>query len=348
MPRPLLFSAVLLSAQICSADQVDNYLNNQIQSGPVPGIVVTVLKNGKELKTAAYGVANIELDVPATRESVFEAGALSAELTAGGIALLQEAGKLSFDDPISQYLSGTPSAWKEVTIRHCLTHTSGLKSYAFIEGFELRYHLSQQDFIRLIGEYQLEFQPGTKVSYSPTDSTLLAHIIANVSGQSYWSFVEQKILRPLKMTATYDRDPLQIIPNRAGGYVKSKKGGFANRDYDLTDMFGAAGVATTVGDFAKWDSALNDNQLFSEASRQLLWTGGKLESGSAHNNGFIFRVGKLKNRTEYSDIGSTGGFCAAHLRYPELGLSVILMANSSEQNLAPTLARTVAGFYLDQ
>jgi D-alanyl-D-alanine carboxypeptidase len=341
MPLFALLMAMVLGTNVLHADQIDDYLNNQLQAAPVPGISLTILKDGREVKTASYGVANLELDVPTTRLTVFEVGALSGEFTKAGILLLNEAGKLSMDDPISRHLPGTPSTWKDVTIRHCMSHSSGVKSYSFIEGFELRYHLSQIDFIRLIGEYPLEFEPGTKYSYSPTDATILAHIIANVSGQPYWSFLQQKIFKPLQMSAIYNRDPIRVIPNRANGYVKIKSGGFSNRDYDLTDMFGSADVTTSVVDFAKWDDALNSNKILSDSSRKLFWTG---EAG--RNSGYIFRSGKLKGQTEYSHIGATGGFSAAHLRYPDSGISIILFANNNEPNLALALGRGVANLYL--
>src|SRR4051794_20653665 len=118
MPRFALLIALFLATNFSRADQIDNYLNNQLSTAPVPGISLTILKDGKEVKTAAYGVANLELDVPTTRESVFELGALTGEFTKAGILLLSEAGKLSLDDPISQHLPGTPASWKPVTIRH--------------------------------------------------------------------------------------------------------------------------------------------------------------------------------------------------------------------------------------
>ena len=342
MTRFLILTVLVIAANVLRADQVDDYINAKIQSAPVPGVTLTVLKKGKELKTGAYGVANLELDTPTTLESVFELGALSSEFTAAGILLLSEEGKLSLDDPIRGFLRNAPSAWKEVTIRHCLTHTSGIKSYSFVDGFELRHHLKQDDFIRLIGEYPLEFEPGSKFAYSTTDATLLGHIIANVSEQSYWSYVDKKIFKPLHM-AVYNRDPLKIIPNRAGGYIKEKSGGFSNRDYDLTDMFAAADLCTSVVDFAKWDQALNGTTILNEESRRLFWTA---EEG--RTSGFIFRVGKLKGNTEHSYIGSTGGYSTAHLRFPDNDISIILFANNSEANIAASIARGVAGFYLDE
>lgn len=346
MPLSLYLAVIIFFTNILHADQVDDFINSHLQRGGAPGIVLTVWKNGKEIKTAGYGVSNLELDVPATRMSVFELGAISAEFTAAGILLLNEAGKLSLEDPIIKHLPGAPSSWKDITIRQCLTHTSGLKSYVFLDGFELRHHLSQLDFVRLIGEFPLENEPGTKVVYCPTDSTLLGHIISNVSGQSYQSYIESKIFRPLAMNSTYDRNPARVIANRGNGYNKTKDGVFENRDDDLTDMFAAGAIATTVMDMAKWDNALNSTDLFSDASLKSLWTPGHLNSGASHGHGFIFKASSWKGHTEHYILGSTGGFCAAHLRYPQTGLTVIVLANSSEVNLAPTLGRGVADIYL--
>ena len=141
------------------------------------------LQDGKAVKTAAYGLANLELNVPAKPETVFEIGSITKQFTAAGILLLAQEGKLSVDDRISKHLKDTPEAWSNVTIRHLLTHTSGIKSYTGLNGFQIWRHLTQAQFIKAIGKEPMEFQPGDSWKYCNTGFNLLGYIIENVSGQ---------------------------------------------------------------------------------------------------------------------------------------------------------------------
>jgi len=180
-----LLVTVLLASRITRADQVDDYLKSQMKQHRIPGLTLEIIRDGNAIKTAAYGLANIELSVPAKPKTVFEIGSLTKQFTAAGILLLAQEGKLSVDDKISQHLKDTPAAWANVTIRHLLTHTSGIKSYTGLEGFQLRRHLTQAQFIKAIGRERVEFQPGDSWEYSNTGFSLLGYIIENVSGRNY-------------------------------------------------------------------------------------------------------------------------------------------------------------------
>jgi CubicO group peptidase (beta-lactamase class C family) len=131
------FWLVLPANQAAQADGVDNYIKNQMERHRIPGVALKVIQDGKTAKIAAYGLANLELNVPVSPETVFEIGSITKQFTAASILLLAQEGKLSVDDNISKYLSDTPEAWKNVTIRHLLTHTSGIKSYTGLDGFQM-------------------------------------------------------------------------------------------------------------------------------------------------------------------------------------------------------------------
>src|SRR5882757_847753 len=135
----------------CLADPVDDLVKSEMAKHQIPGLALKVTQHGKEARTAAYGFANLEWNVPVTPETVFEIGSVTKQFTAACIMLLVEDGKLSLDDKISQHLQNTPTSWNEITIRHLLTHTSGIKNYTGLEGFELARHLTQAQFIAKIG-----------------------------------------------------------------------------------------------------------------------------------------------------------------------------------------------------
>src|SRR5438034_7116456 len=275
----------LFVASMAQADRVDDYVKSEMGQRRIPGVALTIIQNGKAVKTATYGLANLELSVPVKPETVFEIGSITKQFTAAGILLLAQEGKLSVEDKISQHLNHVPAAWSNITVRHLLTHTSGIKSYTGLSGFELTRHLSQEQFIKTIGTHPLEFQPGESWKYSNTGFNLLGFIIENVSGTNYWHFLRERIFKPLQMNCTTDRFPGAILPDRADGYEQTNHV-LINRDYDLTDVFSAGAIASTVGDLAKWNAALEGEALLSTASKEQMWTPARLNNGKTTKYGF--------------------------------------------------------------
>jgi D-alanyl-D-alanine carboxypeptidase len=330
----------------CVADPVDDLVKNEMATHQIPGLALKVVWHGKEIKTAAYGFANLEWDVPATPETVFEIGSVTKQFTAACILLLAEQGKLSLDDKISKYLQNTPASWTNITIRHLLTHTSGVKNYTGLDGFELSRHLTQAQFIAQIGELPLVFAPGEKFSYCNTGYNLLGYIIENVSGKKYWEFLSENILGPLKMSATTNREPSRILKLRAAGYEQDKTNGLVNRDVDYTGLFSAGEIVSTVGDLMKWDAALDTEKILKNSSKKLMWTPGKLNSGKSISYGFGWFAGTLNGHKNIGHPGATSGFSAANERFPDDGLEIVLLCNSGEDGVADHLAKAVAGIYL--
>lgn len=325
------------------ADPVEDYLRAQMSAHRIPGLALTVLRHGERIKTATYGWADLEQEVPVRPETVFEIGSLTKQFTAAGILLLAQEGKLSVDDRISKHLSNPPATWSEITIRHLLTHGSGIKSYTGLSGFELTRHLTQAQFIAALRDLPLEFAPGTAYAYCNSGYSLLGYIIENVSGTNYWSFMRTRIFQPLGMDATTDRLPQTIIPHRAHGYEQTNRV-WINRDYDLTDIFAAGAIVSTVGDLARWSVALDGTQLLIAASKTAMWTPGENTKSRQSQYGFGWSLGSLDGHKNIGHGGATSGFSASHQRFPDDDLVVIILTNTDEQ-IATTLARKVATFY---
>jgi len=334
-----LLPAILFSCAL-RADQVDDYIKGQMEQRRIPGIALRIIQDGKVTKTATYGMANLELTAPVKSDTVFEIGSITKQFTAAGILLLAQDGKLSVEEPISRHLKNAPASWTNITIRHLLSHTSGIKSYTGLTGFELTRHLTQDEFIRAIGEYTLEFQPGDSWKYCNTGFNLLGYIIENVSGKKYWDFMSKRIFRPLEMTATRDRRPGEIIPNRATGYEQTNHM-WVNRDYDLTDVFAAGAIVSTVGDLTKWNAALDGEAILNAASKEQMWTVAKLNNGKATKYGFGWFIETVEGHRNVGHGGATSGFSASIQRFPDDKLAVIVLSNTDEE-IATTLARHVA------
>ena len=342
--RRWLLLALTTFLQIAHADLVDDLVQQEMNTHRIPGVALAVVKDGREIKAAAYGLANLELSVPVQSNTVFEIGSLTKQFTAASILLLQQQGKLSVDDRISQHLPDIPGAWTNITIRHLLTHTSGIKSYTGMKGFEFAKHLSQKQFIGALAVVKPDFAPGEAWKYSNSGYNLLGFIVENLSGQSYWQFLRERVWRPLGMNATTERDPGVIITNRAAGYEQTNRL-HINRDYDLTDVYSAGAIVSTVGDLALWNRALDAEQLLTRESKLQMWTPARLNGGQPTSYGFGWYIQPLDGHRNLAHNGATSGFSASVQRFPDDGLSVIVLTNTDEM-VAGLLARKVATFYL--
>ena len=338
-----LLAAIVVVSPIAHADRVDDYIKGEMEQRRIPGVALTIIQNGQAIKTAAYGLANLELNVPVKPETVFEIGSVTKQFTAAGILLLAQDGKLSVKDKISKHLKDVPEAWTNVTIRHLLTHTSGIKSYTGLDGFQLTRHLTQPQFIEAIGRQPLEFQPGDSWKYSNTGFSLLGYILENASGKDYWDFMSQRVFQPLGMHATTNRLPGLIIPNRASGYEQTNHV-LINRDYDLTEVFSAGAIASTVGDLAKWNASLDGETILNTASKEQMWTLAKLYDGKPTKYGFGWFLDTVDGHKNIGHGGSTSGFSATIQRFPDDKLAIIILTNTDEQ-IATTLAKKIATFY---
>ena len=341
-----LVSFLIIFIVCARGDQTDDYIQKQMREHRIPGVALTIIKDGKQVRTATYGVANIEQNALVKPETVFEIGSITKQFTAAGILLLAQDGKLMLDDKLGMHIKEIPAAWTNITLRHLMSHTSGLKNYTGLPGFELTRHLTQQQFIERLGKEPLDFQPGASWKYCNSGFNLLGFVIENVSGKNYWSFMQERIFQRLGMNATTDRLPMNIIANRAAGYEQTNHI-WINRDYDLTDVFSAGAIVSTVGDLAKWNGALDGNELLKAGSKEQMWTPAKLNDGKATKYGLGWFIEDFEEHKVIGHSGSTSGFSASIQRFPKEHLAVIVLTNTDEQ-IATALARKVAGFYFER
>ena len=166
LPPSLLCLAMLgqTLSPVAHADQVDDWVKREMARQHIPGLALAVVKNGKVVKQKGYGWANLEHKVSVTPDTVFQSGSIGKQFTAAMVQLLEADGKLGFDDLISKHLPDTPKAWEKITIRHLLTHTSGLADP--YQKLDFRKDYTDAELIKLEGEIPLLFEPGEKFSYS--------------------------------------------------------------------------------------------------------------------------------------------------------------------------------------
>lgn len=267
---PTVAPTPTLSAEAQLALQIDKTLTALAEQGRFSGSVL-VARDGKVLVSKGYGLANMELGVPNTPQTKFRLASLTKQFTAMAILQLQQQGKLNVQDPICKYIQDCPDIWQPITIHHLLTHTSGLHNYTDEADFaEVKNRsFSPAQIIDLFRDLPLDFTPGEKFSYSNSGYSLLGSIIEQVSGQSYALFLQKYIFGPLQMMNTGYYDNRAVIKNRASGYSNAT----TTADYvDMSYVYAAGGLYSTVEDLFLWDQALYTDKLIPQALRDQMFT----------------------------------------------------------------------------
>jgi D-alanyl-D-alanine carboxypeptidase len=329
-------------------DQVDSYVKKQVERRHIPGLSLAVVRGGEVVLARGYGMANVELSVPATPESVYELASVSKQFTATAIMLLVEDGKLGLDDPITDRLPNLPEAWGGITLRNLLNHTSGIRDFYGTKRLSLRNDYANDELVKFVSDLPLEFPPGEKWAYSNTNYLLVGMIIEKAGGKPLAEFLAERIFRPLGMTATRINDTLAVIPYRATGYVRHGSN-LRIRDFISPTLraTGAGGIVSSVLDLAKWDAALNSDKLLKRSVLRQMWTPAKLKNGQATWYGFGWEVGEENGHKFVGHTGGIPGFSAHISRYADDKLTVIVLANSSSADTG-TIALGVASKYIPE
>jgi D-alanyl-D-alanine carboxypeptidase len=332
----VLFFAV---AAVARTDEVDDFITGEMRRQNIPGLALAIIRDGKVIKAEGYGFASLRTKSPATPETVFKIASVSKQFIATGIMLLVQEGRLGVDDPISNHLERTPDAWNGITIRHLLTHTSGLVREA--PGWDSRKIQSDADVIKSAYSVPLRFAPGAKYEYSNLGYFALGEIIRRVSGQPWTEFLNEKVFKPSGMSTTYPTNTEAVLPNRAQGYVDNDQLREAGEWLALRP---SGAFLSTVLDMAKWDAMLYTDKILSESSRQQMWTPVTLNDGKTHGYGFGWQVGSYKGRRMVHHGGGGPGARTQFARFVDDRLSIVILVNLDDVDI-DALLHGVTGLY---
>ena len=323
---------------------IDDYVSGVMRKQHIPGVSIAIVKDGKIIEAKGYGLANVELSVPATEKTVYQLASVTKQFTATAIMMLVEQGKLGLGDKISKYLPGLPAAWKDVTVRQLLNHTSGIRSYTSVKDFfkTARKDYTRREILDLVAKDPLEFASGEKWKYSNTGYFLLGMLIEKVAGKTYGDFLDERIFKPLGMTQTRTNDLQAIIPNRAQGYDWNGKV-LRNGEYvSPTQPFAAGMLVSTVSDLVKWDAALGSEKLLEKSALESMWLPTPLSKGSPADYGMGWQVKPVNGHRLVSHGGGIPGFSTQISRFVDDRLTVIVLTNA-EGGHAGTIAQGIAG-----
>jgi len=325
---------------------VSEYVKAEMQRQHIPGLSLMVAKDGKVVLAEGFGLANVELQVPAKPETIYQSGSVGKQFTATAVMLLVEEGKIGLDDPLTKYFKDAPAAWKEVTVRELLSHTAGFGDYP--EKFNFRKDWTEAELLKLVESVPLLYPPGTDWKYSNLGYLTLGILIHRVTGQFYGDFLQQRIFHPLEMNSTHIISEADIVPNRAAGY-RLVKGELKNQEWvaPMVNTTADGSLYFSVLDVAKWDAALYTERVLKRSSLEEMWTVAKLKDGQPNKGhyGFGWFVDERQGHRCFHHDGAWQGFQTAIDRYVDDQLTVVALDNLADSQPGK-ITKHVAEMYL--
>jgi len=296
-----------------------------------PGCVILVVKKRDTVYRKAFGIANIELNVPMKPEMVFRIGSVTKQYTAIAILQLIEQGKLSLQDSIQKFIKEFPNKSGKITIENMLTHTSGIPDYEALNfpiPNAIRIDFRAKQIIDSLVKLPLDFAPGSKYHYSNSNYFLLACIIEQVSGKSYKDYLIENIFRPAGLSDTYYDSPTEIIPNRINGYSKTGSK-YHNADYiSMSQVFGAGALLSNVDDMYKWHQALYHYILIKKGTLEKAFTPFRLSDGTVSEYGYGWFMKKRNETQSIEHSGGIDGFQSDEIYFPQEDIFIAALYNS--------------------
>lgn len=313
-----------------------------------PGAAVAVVKNGEVVFKKGYGSANLEYDIPVTPKTIFHIASVSKQFTVFALLLLAEEGKLSLDDPVQQYIPEVPDFGEEITLRHLATHTSGMRDQwdlLNLAGWRWDDVITKEHILKLVAKQKdLNFKPGEQFMYCNTGFTLLAEVVARVSGKSFAEFTQLRIFKPLRMANSqfYD-DHTKIVRNRAYSYYPAIFG-YTKSVLSYANV-GATSLFTTVEDLSLWAMNFQDPKIGSKAIIEQMNTLAVLNNGKTFGGAYGQFVSPYKGLQQIQHSGGDAGYRSYFCRFPDQDFAISVFSNFGHANPG-ALALQVADLYL--
>jgi CubicO group peptidase (beta-lactamase class C family) len=329
--------------------------------GDTPGAAVLVARNGNIVFDKGYGLANLDAKTPITCDTRFRIGSITKQFTAAAILRLAEQGRLRIDDPVSKFIGDWPRG-NEVTLRHLLTHSSGIHNFTAKPGFpaHVRQPISLEELVASFKNDPYDFNPGEKYSYCNSGYVLLGLIVEKVSGERYETYLRKTFFAPLGMNDTGVYPSGGALPHEALGY--SFENGAVGRavDWDMSNVATAGELYSTAHDLFRWNEALFSQRVISSQSMRAAFTVGVLKDDDPTHPedtgyGYGSSIDRLNGAREISHGGELAGFGSYLLRLPDYKLTVVVLLNCVPHQpglqqwvLARQIARLALGRELPQ
>src|SRR5690348_14670848 len=360
MPLPRLAGLALLAALSSATAQhstitrdayrlrADSLIYTYLAESHAPSAAFAVIRGSDTLAYGAYGLADVDARRAPTATTIYEIGSITKQFTSAAIMKLVEQGRVRLDDDLSKYVPQFPLQGRKVSIRQLLNHTSGIHSYTSSPAWQKTWNdvLSPDAIIKFVAADTFDFAPGSAYRYNNTGYVLLGMVIEKASGQKYAKYLETHFFKPLGLRHTSYCPSRTDDPAFALGYSKKPTGTVRAQFLDLSHPFAAGALCSTVGDFAKWQRALDGGKVVSPASYALMSTADTLNNGRKINYGFGLVPGMYDGHKTISHTGGIPGFATAATYVPDDSLSIVVFTNydvESPQGLVQNLLRVAYG-----
>jgi len=352
-------AAVLLAVHLCGgaalaqgtsdprAARVDS-LFAEYDRTPSPGLALAVVRDGRVLLRRGYGLADVEHRVPITPSTVFDVASLSKQFTGLAVAMLVTEGKVGLRDDIRRYVPELANFGRPITVEQLVHHTSGLRDWPgtlLVAGRTFDDAISFDQILAMAYRQRtLNFVPGAEHLYSNTGYVVLAEMVERVTGRSFRAFTDERIFRPLGMSASHFRDdPAEAIPRRAFGYA------YANRRWHRTPneltALGSSSLFSSVDDMARWLTNLDQGRVGGRALA-LMQTQGRLNDGTPVPYGFGLEHECYLGNPAVTHSGSWASFKTFILHIPQQRFGIVVLANGGDSIDAQRAVSEIADIYL--
>ena len=334
----LLFVGVLFLAQAAFCQTVDTLAALQAAAEKAfpalhaPGMSAAASVSNKIVWSQGFGFCDLKKQKPAEAKTVYRYASISKSITATAVMQLVEQGKVSIDAPIQKYVPSFPKKPEgEITVRHLMTHTSGIRHYRGLEFLNNRQYDSVEEALKIFQDDPLEFKPGEKYQYSSYGYNILAAVVEKASGKSFRDYLKEKIFQPASMTATDLEILAEPIKERTIQYVSFGKNFMPAPTVNLSCKWAGGGLAGTAEDLVHFCMALNEGKILSAKSCEQMYRAGTLNDGSHTEYGFGWRlrVDSRGRRWVGHSGGATGG-TTHFLHNPESKIAVALLTNAED------------------
>jgi CubicO group peptidase (beta-lactamase class C family) len=327
---------------------IDRIAGEALARVPMSGLSIAVLRDGKLVHAAGYGKASLELDVPATPQTVYRIGSVTKQFTAAAILRHAERGELKLEDDFRKYLPEYDTGGRAITIRQLLDHTSGIRNMTTIEPLMANRALdvTREQVFGSLSAAPFDFEPGERYLYNNSGYWLLGAIIEKLSGEPYDTAIERLLLEPLCLQSTRYDVPIEIVPNRASGYVRAA-GGFRDAGPNSpTRPYASGALVSTVLDLVAWQRALFGGKVLSPASLRLMTTPGRLNDGRPTTFGLGVAVTQFRGHRRIAHPGGYVGYSSFLSYYPEEKIVIAVLTNTMGVELRPEVEERIASLLL--
>ena len=324
--------------------QIDSVATDALAKTGVPSASIAIVQDGKIAYLQAYGDARLDPRTPARPDMRYSIGSVSKQFTVAALLLLQEQGKLSFDDKVSKFIPDLTRA-NEVSIRQLLSHTSGYQDY-WPQDYVMPMMLEPTTAQKIMDSWAhkpLDFDPGTKWQYSNTNYVIAGVIFEKASGTSLLQFLREKIFAPLGMKSVANIDQDSLATTDPVGYMRYGLGPLRPAPKEGKGWLFAAGeLAMPAEDLARWDISVMNQTLLKPSSYRQFETEVVLNNGVGTRYGLGLDIGTEEDRRTVGHSGEVSGFTAQNTIFPDDHAAIVVLTNQDAVDASGQIARAIA------